>query len=336
MKRILHLILVLCIPLGGCETAVHPYVGTPEPFTLWGIFNSSADTQIVRVFTVEDEPGIDRPNGIDAEVLSINLTTGERTEWHHKLASYDNGVTGHIFWAAFRPEHGERYRLEVTRSDGAASTVEVTIPPPAHVEIDTSHTHSEPRVRITGDAPHLIGVVVRYDATNLPPRTVWPVDRPLHPLVEFPIDVSYQGELERTDEGWEFAINMKRDYERVRSEYEGNCLVTDGAPGIQLRAVELRFVAADSSWNPPGGLFDPELLIQPNTLSNVENGFGFVGAGHIVRSRWIPPRQVRTDLGYEYTEPCNFFGGPRPVLECTNPPIPCLDEQGQSIWETFY
>ncbi len=322
--------------LFGCESAVDPYVGTTEPYTLWGVMNSDADTQLVRVFSIEREPGIDRPGDIDAAVSSTDLTTGEHVEWRHREVTFEEGETGHVFWAPFRPQHGHDYRLEVVRSDGSRSTADVTVPPPVEIELNTAVERSTLPVRIIGDAPHIIGVEVRYEANNLPPETAWPLDRKAHPPVTHPVDVSYQDEVQRVEDGWAFDIKMQRDYEIVQSEYEGACLVTAGAPGIVLRRVELRLVAADSAWYPPDGIFDPEVLIQPNALSNVENGFGFFGAGQVVRLRWLPPREVRDRLGYRQDRPCNFPGAPSAVPECMDPPIPCIGENPESVWEIFF
>jgi hypothetical protein len=335
MKAVLTSALLLgSVLLLGCESSVDPYAGTPEPFTLWGVMNSAADTQKVRVFTIDAEPGIDRPDGIDAVVTSTNLTTGETREWIRREVVYDSGATGQVFWAAFRAQEGDRYRLEVERSDGAASTAEVRIPPSVDVELNPSEASTTLPVRIMGEAPHLLGVGVRYESTNLPPALIWPHDRIYHPIVVHPVEVSYQEALKRFDGGWAFTILMQRDYELVRSEYEQNCLVTDGAPDISLRRVELHFVAADSAWYPPDGVFDPDVLVEPKALSNVENGFGFVGAGHAVRVRWTPPREIRDQLGYRQTRPCNFQASPS--LSCTDPPIPCIGENAADIWEIYF
>jgi hypothetical protein len=318
----------------GCESAVDPYAGAAEPYTMWGVMNSAADTQKVRIFEITGEPGIDRSRGIDAVVSSTNLTTGEHVTWRHREVTFEEGEIGHIFWAPFRAQEGNRYRVEVVRSDGAASTAEVTLPTGVEVELNTSDIRTTLRVRITGGAPQIIGVEVRYEATNLPPSLVWPVDRKLHPVVLHPVDVSYQDELASVDGGWTFEIQMQRDYQLVRSEYERNCLVTEGAPDIALRRAELRFVAADSAWNPPGGVFDPGVLVEPGALSNVENGFGFLGAGQVVKIRWTPPREVRDRVGYSDERPCNFSAQPIPA--CMDPPIPCMGENPQSIWDIFF
>ena len=58
--------------------------------------------------------------------------------------------------------------------------------------------------------------------------------------------------------------------------------------GIQFRDVTIRLIVANEAWNPPDGEFDPDVLVQPGLLSNVENGFGFVGAGYRLTGFWAP------------------------------------------------
>lgn len=38
----------------------------------------------------------------------------------------------------------------------------------------------------------------------------------------------------------------------------------------------------------PGGVFDPEILIESGTLSNVEHGFGFVRGAYPTSLTWRP------------------------------------------------
>ncbi|MEX2402156.1 MAG: hypothetical protein WD423_15400 [Rhodothermales bacterium] len=334
VAAIVSVALISTVVLAGCESGVDPYVGTEEPYTIWGVFDAAADTQKVRVFSIEGEPGIDRPSAVDASVVSTNLSTGDRVEWTPRTVTYEEGETGHVFWAPFRAQSGHRYRLDVTRSDGNTSTAEVTVPTGVELEINTSDTRSTLPVRIVGDVPNLLGVEVRYEATNMPPDLVWPPGTVAHPLVFHPVDISYQEELNRIEGGWQFNIQMQRDYDLVRREFERNCLVTNGAPGIALRRVELRLVAADSTWSPPGGAFDPEVLVEPTAMSNIDNGFGFIGAGHVKRLRWTPPRETRLGLGYSESRPCGMDAQPIPA--CMEPPIPCLGENPLDIWELFF
>ncbi|MEX0747571.1 MAG: hypothetical protein WD275_06170, partial [Rhodothermales bacterium] len=266
---------------------------------------------------------------------STNLTTGERLEWRHREVTYEDGDVGHVFWSTFRAPHGHQYRLDVTRSDGAVSTATVTVPAGVEVELDTRSEAARLPVTIKGDAPNILGVGMRYEATNVPPELVWPEDRRLHPIVVHPVEVSYQGEGSRTAEGWTFFLNLQKDVEAIRSEYERNCLVTEGNPHIALRRVEFHFVAADEGWRPPGGSFDPEVLVDPGAMSNVDNGYGFFGAGEVVRIRWTPAKSLRDLLGFRTEAGCRDTSSPGDPA-CTDPPIPCIGENPESIWEIFF
>lgn len=68
--------------------------------------------------------------------------------------------------------------------------------------------------------------------------------------------------------------------------------------GIELRVIILRFIAASADWLPPEGDFDPEVLVQPGTLSNVTNGFGFIGAGYRMQRNWLPADSVVSAAGF--------------------------------------
>ncbi|MEX0601290.1 MAG: DUF4249 family protein [Rhodothermales bacterium] len=335
-SKLCSLLLLCVVPaaLLSCDTSVEPLVGEERPFTVWGLLNAGADTQKVRVFPIADGPGIDRSGDIDATVSSIDLTTGEERTWSHRVVTYEDGDRGHVYWSDFRPEEGHRYQIRIARSDGAVSTATVTIPSGVEVTVEPNTTNTKIPVYVRGDVPHLIGVEMRYEATNLPPLNAWPVGTMVHPPVFFPVEIPYADRGERITDGWRFDVDMQQDAELVRLTYERNCLITAGAPGIALRRVEFHFIAADSAWNPPGGTFDPELLVEPGAFSNVENGYGFIGAGEVFEVRWTPPASVRSHLGYEESRPCAGMVGPTPA--CTNPPIPCIGDNPADIWDTFF
>ena len=56
---------------------------------------------------------------------------------------------------------------------------------------------------------------------------------------------------------------------------------------ISLAGLGLRITLLDEAFVPPGGVFDPDVLSQPGTLSNVENGFGFVGSIGRFSVEWL-------------------------------------------------
>lgn len=59
-----------------------------------------------------------------------------------------------------------------------------------------------------------------------------------------------------------------------------------------LNSLQLRLIVASEDWNPPGGIFDAEVLVDPGVLTNVENGFGYVVAGYRREVTWTPPDAV--------------------------------------------
>jgi hypothetical protein len=61
-------------------------------------------------------------------------------------------------------------------------------------------------------------------------------------------------------------------------------------PILDLRQMVLNVLIGDAAWDPPGGVFDPDILSFPSAMSNVENGFGFVGSGYRLSQSLFPPR----------------------------------------------
>ncbi len=327
-------LLIAAALLASCESGVDPLIGEPRPFTVWGLLDASADTQRVRIFSIEGESGVDRPGNLDAVVTSTDLETGETLTWRPYRVTYESGVTGHVFEAAFRPVHERRYRLDVTRSDGAVSSATVKVPPEVEFTIERTDTSPKVFVYVHGEGFNLLGVEMRYEATNVPPGNVWPTDLKRHPAVFYPVEVSYQGTEEKTRDGVRYDINMVDDFAVVEEEYKNKCLVTEGNPDIALRRVEFHFVAANEAWDPPGGVFDPEVLVEPGALSNIDNGYGFLGAGMVVAERWIPPKGLRDFIGFSSEAGCSLVpSATNPA--CTSPPIPCLDNVTDDIWSLY-
>ena len=319
----------------GCDESVNPIVGSEYPFTIWGFMNSGADTQYVRVFEISDKLIVDPAAEIDATVFSTNLTTGERRQWEYIRVNFDSTSSGHIFRSRFRAQYLHRYRLEVIRSDGATSSVEVNVPGKVEFDIDVQGNRVTFPIRIDGDAPNLVGPKVTYQAINIPPTYAWPPGTAIHPPVILPVTVSYEEELERQNGSWSLTVNIVTDTTDVRSEFRSSCLITaetGSAPNIWIRNMEFSAVAADSSWSPPGGIFDPDELAVPGTMSNVTNGYGFFGAGQGIRYWWQPEQDVLERAGYSFAGRCGAPPGPLPVPSCMNPPIPCFGENVDDIW----
>ena len=55
----------------------------------------------------------------------------------------------------------------------------------------------------------------------------------------------------------------------------------------------------DANWDPPGGVFNPEVLAQPGAYSNVENGYGFFGSVGLYTEVWNV-NEISVPLGYDF------------------------------------
>ena len=328
VSLVLALLCGLFAVTAGCDESVDAIVGSDVPFTVWGFLDAAADTQYVRVFEIIDTLIPDVERGIDARVSSMNLTTGERREWTYEAVLFDSLITGHFFWSPFRAQHEHRYRLEVVRSDGEMSGVEVLVPPYVDFEVQADLDNTLVPVQIRGEVPNLVGLRVVYHAVNVPPAQAWPSGTPVAPPVQLPVIVSYDDLVERIPSGWRFAIDMERDFDIVQRVYRINCLISDpeeSAPDVWLRKMQFSALVADSAWAPPGDVFDPNVLSVPGTFSNIENGYGFFGAGMAIGRVWTPSTETSLAAGYDFQRRCTGLF-PQNVPECWNPPVPCMGD----------
>ncbi|MEP0548063.1 MAG: hypothetical protein ABJF88_14100 [Rhodothermales bacterium] len=276
--RALIVLLLATMALAACDEAVEPTLGEERPFTLLGQLDAEADTQAVRVVPIA--PTIDTldPDAIDAAVTSTTLQSGEVRVWRDSLVQYADGSQGHVFFAPFRAGYEEAYRLDVTRSDGEAATVTVTVPPLTDVDsLAREGAFSDPRYVVgVQDAPRLSGVQARYEFVGDVPR--------------FQV-VRHSELVERVPGGWRVAIPFVADVQRLIAASE--------LGEVGLRSFEVSVFVSNEEWNvdAAGGAFDPEVLVQPGTLSNVENGFGFFGAGYRTGRFIVPTAQDQIRAG---------------------------------------
>lgn len=217
-------------------------------------------------------------------MTSTDLHTGEAVVWEDSLIAFGEGRFGHVFHAAFRPVYGRTYRVEVRRSDGAVSSAEVTVPPlvePLPLEAERSGTIV--LASLWPGTPELTGPHVTYvleDASCNRHIVTLPASRPAEPF-EF---------------GWRVETDLLEDAGAVRESL---------APlaNLGLVAVRIGALVSSSNWYPPGGVFDPEVLVDPNAFTNVRNGFGFVGAGYELAVPVEVPAAYRNQAGFRAPSP---------------------------------
>ena len=284
--------------LSACEEDVVAVVGTDLPYSMYGVLSPQLDSQWVRVFPIEDRLVPATPEPLDAQVVSVDRTTGEQYIWRDSVIVDFADQYAHVYYAPFQARFGHTYRLAATRSDGAESTVEVTVPPEAEIIL------REPVIRVgsvvqpvfvRGDVAGLVQVevnyAVAYKATNEAE------------IESNNIVIPYLLKHEKTDGGWIVPVDLRQDFLEVTASIAQQIDVgIDLRVGVILLNVTLRLIAANEAWDPPGGVFDGEILVQPNVMRNVQNGFGFVGAGYRLYKQWLPPVEAIEEAGFRSPE----------------------------------
>lgn len=273
--------------VGACDsTDIDPFDNEDRYFTIYGFLDELQVNHSVRVIPVTRFPEkITTPYSdqafIDAAVVSTDLQSGIRTQWYHSLEKLHDGTYGHIFRANFIVRPGRTYRLEVIRSDSIITSAETTIPKfvtPTAIPAEFIYPYQSvaeeggPREVILPQIASPWDITVIYNLTR----------------TEAPISYGRAG-ARQPDGSWKFTINMSEDVPRIKSYF--GLSASDSLP--PYFAATLRVKVLDANWDPPLGIFDPEVLAQPGALTNVENGYGFWGGVGLFYYVWPIPFPYR-------------------------------------------
>lgn len=277
----------------GCQENVVSRDHFDTPFSIYGVISPQLDTQSVRVYPLEDFPTLGSPAPPDANVSSTDLETGEQVPWRDSVHVDPNGQHEYIYWALFRAEYGHRYQIDVLRrSDGARSFAEVRVPEPVTVRIIDDTDASRMQVLIEGEGIRALSPEVTYIFSG--------TSEGCEPLVD---QFSYEGYEQPVDNGWIVPVNMVSD----RFDLLFNCGGVTVFPRnfcppyyIGLKWIELDMIIGDHSWDPPAGVFDPNVVSHPTTMTNVENGFGIVAAGFRVTAKLFPSEAALQHACFTY------------------------------------
>jgi len=272
----------------GCEEAVDPVLDTDEAFTLYGYLDPSSDRQAIRVFSIDGTLENTRAEPMDAVVRSLNRLTGEEVVWRDSIITFNNRSVGHVYYADFTADHDTPYTLSATRSDGRITSVEVHTPPDGVAEIENIFSaRSSVIVQMTwSNVPRVIQAEVSYFV-----RIPFP-DGSDTTTVRVDIE---SGRVEENSDGtWRVSILPSADIGVIFSALQ----IQPGLTPVFLDKIEVRAFVTSEDWESPVGVFDPELLVQPGTFSNVTDGFGFVGGGYFDRFELVLDDEAARNAGF--------------------------------------
>ena len=260
----------LATGLAGCDDSIDTPESLAGTYTLWGALDPRADVQSVRVVPVRDTISLGTAAPLPVTVVSTDLATGAETAWRDSVVTFRNGSVGHIYRAAFRPAYGSRHRVVVRREDGGEVSALVTVPP---------------LVEPLRQAPQLAGGL-RYPILipGAPQinrlRVTYRLESASGQGTDLTVDgTPYAGPVEF---GWRIVLNLEATDDDIQNAAGGN-------PGqYSLTEIVVTGEVASEDWRPPGGVFDFNVLADPQSLSNVRGGFGFVGAAYPFEVRFAP------------------------------------------------
>ena len=281
-------LICLAVVLGGCESTVFdPFENDERYFTVYGYIDVLETNHKIRVIPVTRQTGVitspaDGNAFIDAEVTSTELVTGNTVRWRHALEKLEDGTYAHIFRSSFRVQAGRTYRLEITRSDGIVTSAETTVPfistatllQRNPITYSADSTVLSQRIHIPGVAsPWKMDAIYLWSGGTLNTR----------------MNVPYERTGSRSEDGgWDMTINLTEDQAAVRADIQSFVdagIIAADTP-VTLVAMGLRIRVLDDRWDPPEGIFDPEILASPGTLTNVVNGYGFWGSVGLYTQEW--------------------------------------------------
>jgi len=289
----LPLVLILLLLLSACEESVSPILESDRRFTLYGTLDMARDTQFVRVTPIRPLIDTGPPDALDITFTSRDLDLNEVRTWRDSIIVFSDGSFGHVFYSPLRINPGHRYRIEVREAGSDVVTfAETNVPERPYPLV----LPEEVSFSVSGGVFTLIGTqrVLWQDLPRRPYRVeLWyrflPNPRLAFDDILLPYEPSYASSGEETSE-WRVDLNLARDRRTLDS------LVN--VRGVPLAGLGLQVILLDEAFEPPGGVFDPEVLAEPGAFTNVENGFGFIGSVGRFSVEWVLTPRSHELLGY--------------------------------------
>ena len=268
-RQLVLLPVVAVALLSACDESIPPPDSINETYTLWGAFDPRSDVQAVRVVPITDTIGLGTRDALDVTVLSTNVETGAETVWRDSVVQYANGSIGHVYLGDLNPDFESRHVFRVVRPEGAEVSALVPVPPLVEPLLQT------------------VALTAR--------EATYPIFWPGAPQVNAPtltyflesgtcqrdsVQIAFPGASDPAEFGWQMAFRLSEDSAPVAARFQ--------EPMALLR-LTVRGEVASEGWRLPlAAARDRELLLQPTVLTNVENGFGFIGSAYRTSLTWSP------------------------------------------------
>ena len=253
----------------GCESSLDVFTESDAYYSLFGFIDASADTQWVRIEALQDSLQTGS-SALDATLFSTHQSSGDRVIWNDSLFQYLNNFQAHNFWSIEPFLPGETYILEVIRSDGATSEATVIMPELFDEPLFNVFPFSLINLPVSGNVcARSFDTIIEVDIlAALEISYVIPTATGLKNTVQ----VSYINKVQKLETG-AFAVRFEwvQDLQRIAALDSEISL----PELLQLEQVQLLVAAAGPGW--PDNALDDETVALPGAVTEVKNGFGYVG-----------------------------------------------------------
>ena len=274
------------VVLAACSDTVDPTLGTDQAFSLYGYLDPTADRQAIRVAPILGTIDADTARALAVRVTSVERGTGRAAAWRDSAVTFRDGSVGHVFVADYTPTPGATVDVQVEETDGdrRVTTVGVEVPALSRVRVgEVEGTAGGVTYPLRVEAPRVLDAELVFRVTGYGTAPEDTVDVPFGQVAPF---------AEAGGGAWALDLNFVAAAQAF--------LAAPEVRGRPLRLVEMgaRVFVTSSGWAvPPGGL-DEDRIVEPGTFSNVEGGFGFVGAGYWTEVRWTPSLTTQARGGF--------------------------------------
>ena len=267
----------------GCEDAViDPFENEDKYFTIYGYLDhwknfQPGARQWIRVVPVTRRPEeITSPESpqadLDARVYLTDLEDSVTTELLYELREFQPGSYGHLFSTAFFIKPNHTYRLEVIRKDGSMTTAETKVPHLSGIFVE-----QEP-LQINADSTDIRQTILLTDVNALwDTKIIYRISTGTC-FSASAIDISYGRRGQATAAGWEIDLDIAQDFREALNRLN--------VPEATLCAMGIRVKITDDQWILPEGELNYDNISLPQQLTNVTNGYGFLGALGLYQFDW--------------------------------------------------
>ena len=239
----------------ACDEPFEPFQESRDgAFSIVGYLNSKADTQWVRVMPVRQSLFLE-PEPIDAVVTLEHVATGRTVAMNDSLfafrdAQLDATAYAYNFWTTEPIEPEATYRVRAVRSDGAAATATVTMPPALEMTYLTGPAYGLETALLRIRAPRVLLAEVNFAMMDTAGRRAQS------------IVISQEADFATDTEGIRGLV------------VDGDTLIRPAL--LDARRQEIRLVVVPADWPFDSDMPDLDIALPGTAPSNVDNGLGYV------------------------------------------------------------